>query len=154
MSQHMESLKLGDSVRQLPSRDSGCGPIRVRALTARRTHAPQLAFEGPKGRFTYKGRGVFAVKQLPSQARGRWATFAGQLAMPPHALTSLAHSQGGGEKLRKCTHVGMIAGGTGITPMLQVCTCIFALQACSFAHNAAGHSRAHRWFPQRSSRPC
>jgi hypothetical protein len=35
---------------------------------------------------------------------------------------SHAHTctQGGGEKLRKCTHVGMIAGGTGITPMLQV----------------------------------
>jgi len=53
-----------------------------------------MAFQGPKGRFTYKGRGVFAER------------------MPP--------SKGGGEALRKCTHVGMIAGGTGITPMLQV----------------------------------
>ena len=35
------------------------------------------------------------------------------------AVKQLA-SQGGGEKLRTCKRVGMIAGGTGITPMLQV----------------------------------
>lgn len=32
--------------------------------------------------------------------------------------------QGGGEELRKCTRVGMIAGGTGITPMLQIISAV------------------------------
>ena len=57
MSQHMETLRLGDTVR-LPAQ-----PPPGRSLPS-----PQLMFEGPKGRFTYKKRGVFAVKQLPSQA--------------------------------------------------------------------------------------
>jgi hypothetical protein len=34
----------------------------------------------------------------------------------------LIRLQGGGEKLRKCKHIGMVAGGTGITPMLQIIT--------------------------------
>lgn len=56
MSQHMETLKLGDKVK----------PTRQACRLCSRP--PQLTFEGPKGRFTYKKRGVFAIKQLPSQA--------------------------------------------------------------------------------------
>ena len=41
-------------------------------------------------------------------------------AWPVQWLTGALPRQGGGEKLRKCTQLGMIAGGTGITPMLQV----------------------------------
>jgi cytochrome-b5 reductase len=51
-------------------------------------------FTGPKGMKTYQGRGVFAVQRL--------------------------RSQGGGFEKRKCARLGMIAGGSGITPMLQV----------------------------------
>ena len=80
-------------------------------------------FQGPKGRYTYKGRGVFGVKRLASQvsaprpcarapSRLRILTRARDCA-PPFA-------QGGGEELRKCRRIGMIAGGTGITPMLKV----------------------------------
>lgn len=71
-----------------------------------------MAFQGPKGRFTYKGRGVFAERMPPSKVR--------VIAQPVVAACAQTRSQGGGEALRKCTHVGMIAGGTGITPMLQV----------------------------------
>jgi len=56
MSQHMETLKPGDKVK----------PMRQACRLCSRP--PQLTFEGPKGRFTYKNRGVFAIKQLPSQA--------------------------------------------------------------------------------------
>lgn len=31
------------------------------------TPCVQLLFQGPKGKYTYKGRGLFAVKRLPSQ---------------------------------------------------------------------------------------
>ena len=42
----------------------------------------------------YEGGGVFAIRRL--------------------------RSQGGGFEKRKCSRVGMIAGGSGITPMLQI----------------------------------
>ena len=51
-------------------------------------------FDGPKGMKTYEGGGVFAIRRL--------------------------RSQGGGFEKRKCSRVGMIAGGSGITPMLQI----------------------------------
>ena len=58
MSQHLNGLKLGNTVgnRSMSHRHGAQA-------------SAQLAFQGPKGRFTYKNRGVFAVKQLPSQAR-------------------------------------------------------------------------------------
>lgn len=64
MSQHLESLKIGDT-------------IEVR---------------GPSGRLQYKGHGTFSVKKLRKD--------------PPQAVT--------------VNKVSMIAGGTGITPMLQL----------------------------------
>ena len=51
-------------------------------------------FYGPKGMKTYAGRGKFLVKRLKSQ--------------------------GGGFETRACKSIGMIAGGSGITPMLQI----------------------------------
>lgn len=51
-------------------------------------------FYGPKGMKTYAGRGKFLVKRLKSQ--------------------------GGGFETRACKNIGMIAGGSGITPMLQI----------------------------------
>ena len=66
VSQHMHSLKVGDT----------------------------LDFQGPKGRYEYRGRGTFAIKKLKSQ--------------------------GGGFEIRRAKRVGMIAGGSGITPMKQV----------------------------------
>ena len=41
-----------------------------------------------------------------------------------HGSSLCCALQGGGEELRKCTRVGMIAGGTGITPMLQIITAV------------------------------
>ena len=67
MSQHMESLKLGDKARGAAQRCAR--PLSRAHPDAPRALRPQLTFSGPKGRYTYKGRGVFAVKQLPSQAR-------------------------------------------------------------------------------------
>ncbi|KAF2901028.1 hypothetical protein ILUMI_05168 [Ignelater luminosus] len=64
MSQHLESLKLGDTI-----------DIR-----------------GPSGRLNYLGDGQFSVKKLRKD--------------PPQLI--------------KVSKVGMIAGGTGITPMLQL----------------------------------
>ena len=58
-----------------------------------------LDFSGPKGRYEYRGKGTFAIKRLKSQ--------------------------GGGFEIRKAKRVGMIAGGTGITPMLQVMRAAF-----------------------------
>ena len=58
-----------------------------------------IAARGPKGRLEYKGRGRFAV-QLP-------------------------RSKGGGMSIKTYRRVGMIAGGTGITPMLQVMRAMF-----------------------------
>lgn len=52
-------------------------------------------FSGPKGMKQYAGRGTFLVKRLKSQG-------------------------GGFEKRAGIKRVGMIAGGSGITPMLQV----------------------------------
>ena len=53
-----------------------------------------FSFRGPNGRIEYMGDGVFNIKQLKSQ---------------------------GGEIIeRKVKNVGMIAGGTGITPMIQI----------------------------------
>ena len=54
---------------------------------------------GPKGRLTYTGKGYFEIR--------------------------LKKSQGGGIAKKKVSQVGMIAGGTGITPMLQICDEIF-----------------------------
>lgn len=54
----------------------------------------KCTFYGPKGMKTYAGRGKFLVKQLKSQ--------------------------GGGFETRECKKIGMIAGGSGITPMLQI----------------------------------
>ncbi len=71
MSQHLEALKVGDSMN----------------------------FQGPTGRITYGGKGVFSVKDYGTGA---------VVARP--AATSL----------------GMIAGGTGITPMFQVAQEILA----------------------------
>ena len=58
-----------------------------------------LDFSGPKGRYEYRGKGTFAIKRLKSQ--------------------------GGGFEIRKAKKIGMIAGGTGITPMLQVMRAVF-----------------------------
>lgn len=58
------------------------------------TIGEKIAVEGPKGRIQYMGRGVFSVKQLPRD--------------------------GGGRVNKPCKHIGMIAGGTGITPMVQI----------------------------------
>lgn len=71
MSQHLESLKVGDS----------------------------MYFTGPVGRITYVGGGVFSVKDYA----------AGTESSRPAA-----------------TSIGMIAGGTGITPMVQVARHILA----------------------------
>ena len=46
---------------------------------------------GPNGKLEYKGKGLFSIEE----SKGKTVT-------------------------RRCKHVGMIAGGTGITPMLQV----------------------------------
>lgn len=64
MSQHLESLKIGDT-------------IDVR---------------GPSGRLVYLGNGQFSIKKMRKD--------------PPQIITALK--------------VNMIAGGTGITPMLQL----------------------------------
>ena len=51
-------------------------------------------FKGPNGRLEYMGEGAFNIKQLKSQ---------------------------GGETIQRVVkNVGMIAGGTGITPMIQI----------------------------------
>ncbi|KAF0693409.1 Aste57867_15629 [Aphanomyces stellatus] len=65
MSQHLESLKLGDAIE----------------------------VSGPKGKLTYKGLGVFTIK---------------------HRVKDTT------VETRKAKKIGMVAGGTGITPMLQV----------------------------------
>ncbi|KAG5273291.1 hypothetical protein AALO_G00149750 [Alosa alosa] len=55
-----------------------------------------IDFRGPNGLLVYKGNGTFAIRpDKKSEA-----------------------------KVRKFKHVGMIAGGTGITPMLQLIRCI------------------------------
>ena len=51
-----------------------------------------VAASGPSGRITYRGRGILAVAD--------YAT--------------------GGTATRSASHIGMVAGGSGITPMLQV----------------------------------
>lgn len=71
MSQHLETLKIGDSMN----------------------------FQGPTGRITYTGSGVFSVKDYAS----------GKETARPAAKA-----------------IGMIAGGTGITPMMQVARHILA----------------------------
>ena len=62
MSKHLDNMAIGDTI-----------PV-----------------QGPKGRLTYKGHGVFNIRQ------------------------------GDEIKTHKVSKVGMMAGGTGITPMLQV----------------------------------
>jgi cytochrome-b5 reductase len=55
-----------------------------------------LDMKGPKGHLTWLGKGNFTVKVVKKPLQ-----------------------------TRKATHIGMIAGGTGITPMLQVLDAIF-----------------------------
>ncbi|KAI2499635.1 oxidoreductase [Fragilaria crotonensis] len=55
-----------------------------------------LDMKGPKGHLTWLGKGSFTVKVVKKPL-----------------------------ETRKATHIGMIAGGTGITPMLQVLDAIF-----------------------------
>ncbi|XP_049540127.1 NADH-cytochrome b5 reductase 2 isoform X1 [Anopheles darlingi] len=64
MSQHLESLKLGD----------------------------RIAFRGPSGRLQYLGNGRFSIKKLRKDPA----------------------------QIYEAEHVSLIAGGTGITPMLQL----------------------------------
>jgi cytochrome-b5 reductase len=54
-----------------------------------------VEFFGPVGRKRYRGNGMFTIERLKSQ--------------------------GGGEEKRYAENVCMIAGGSGITPMLQIC---------------------------------
>jgi cytochrome-b5 reductase len=68
MSQHLDSLNIGDTIDM----------------------------RGPKGHLTYLGKGAFTVKLMRKPLQERNAK-----------------------------HFGMIAGGTGITPMLQVLHAIF-----------------------------
>lgn len=117
LSQRMEALNIGDTVRTF------CCTLLRAPPHDHDASSPQLAFTGPKGRFTYRGRGSFCIKQLPSQAR----FFFAYCFFPPAC-------QGGGETLRNCTHLGMIAGGTGITPMLQACI-VFTVACPSLPHD-------------------
>ncbi|KAM9328188.1 NADH-cytochrome b5 reductase 3-like [Pholidichthys leucotaenia] len=55
-----------------------------------------IDFRGPSGLLVYKGKGVFAIQ-------------------PEKKLPA---------EIKKAKHVGMIAGGTGITPMLQLITAV------------------------------
>jgi len=55
----------------------------------------EVDMKGPKGHLTYKGKGKFTLKPL-----------------------------GKPEQQRVAKHFGMIAGGTGITPMLQIINAI------------------------------
>lgn len=55
-----------------------------------------IKMKGPKGHLTWLGNGKFAVKLMKKPLEAR-----------------------------KATHIGMIAGGTGITPMLQILHAIF-----------------------------
>lgn len=64
MSQHLESLKIGDSI----------------------------LIRGPSGNIVYEAPGTFAVRKNKTS--------------PPNQV--------------KCTKIGMIAGGTGLTPMYQL----------------------------------
>ncbi|XP_066505635.1 NADH-cytochrome b5 reductase 2 [Hoplias malabaricus] len=57
-----------------------------------------IDFRGPNGLLVYNGNGQFAIR--------------------PDKKSDA--------KVRRCRHVGMIAGGTGITPMLQLIRCITA----------------------------
>lgn len=68
MSQHLDSLKLGDSIEM----------------------------KGPKGHLSYLGQGKFTVKEMRKPLQER-----------------------------RAKHFGLIAGGTGITPVMQVCKAIF-----------------------------
>ncbi|GHP05673.1 NADH-cytochrome b5 reductase 3 [Pycnococcus provasolii] len=54
----------------------------------------KMIFSGPRGKITYVGNGAFHI--------------------------ALPKSKGGGYEKRRAKRVGMIAGGTGITPMLQI----------------------------------
>ena len=58
---------------------------------------------GPAGRITYLGQGQFSLEDPKKK-------------LPPTK--------------RVARNIGMIAGGTGITPMLQVCVCVRACFAC------------------------
>jgi len=53
-----------------------------------------ISMEGPKGRIEYRGRGVFSRRLLKSE--------------------------GGGEQEINASNIGLIAGGSGLTPMLQI----------------------------------
>ena len=55
-----------------------------------------IDMKGPKGHLTWLGKGNFTVKIVKKPLQ-----------------------------TRKATHIGMIAGGTGITPMLQILDAIF-----------------------------
>lgn len=68
MSQHLDSLKIGDKIEM----------------------------RGPKGHMNYKGRGTFTIKHVGKPLQQR-----------------------------KADHFGMICGGTGITPMLQIINAVF-----------------------------
>jgi cytochrome-b5 reductase len=118
MSQHMESLQVGDKVR--PRWRS---PPSLHALAVpRRSQPPRphsLCSKDPRAASRTRGVGHLLSSSWPLR---RVLSRAPQRASTDKRLASHARlcTQGGGEKLRKCTHVGMIAGGTGITPMLQV----------------------------------
>lgn len=68
MSQHLDSLKIGETI----------------------------LVKGPKGHLTYKGQGRFSTKPLGKPLQER-----------------------------SCKFIGMMAGGTGITPMLQILQAVF-----------------------------
>ena len=104
MSQHMEKLKLGDKARPPPRRRAAqlLTPPSPRSWRSKARRGSSRTRDGGRSR--------------SSSLRRRCAP---RCPVRPLRAYWCAH-QGGGEKLRKCTHLGMIAGGTGITPMLQV----------------------------------
>jgi len=106
MSQHMEQLKLGDKARRLrkvPQDSAATNPLRAACV-------PRA-----QGEVHVQGTG-----DVCSQAACVAGARHGPLRPTRRLTLLLRRHQGGGEKLRKCTQLGMIAGGTGITPMLQV----------------------------------
>ena len=100
VSQFMEGLKFGDSIMA----------------------------QGPKGRLTYKVELIFFLFLYKRASESILLIF----SLVLNYVKGLGvfeirqkKSQGGGIVTKKVKRIGMLAGGTGITPMLQICDEIY-----------------------------
>jgi cytochrome-b5 reductase len=124
MSQHLDSLKIGDSIEMRGPKGKFINWIQKNSKSIYFAKSEQIGFPYLPNNFTghmnYMGSGTFTIKHVGKPLQQR-----------------------------KANHFGMICGGTGITPMLQIINAVFRddkAKAITISLLYANQSKFLRWW--------